>query len=130
MEKMTVIEFVKKEFEITKDGIIYCLDYDSPNLGVSINEYAKDFLTEKELAVFNALTEIDEDEFELDFIDYENIEGGFDVTYEYGGVVGNYDNETQMTKIFSDCLNEILHKYSEKTYLIKVMREYLGLTED
>lgn len=126
---MTVIEFVKKEFEIAKDGIIYCLDYDSPNLGVSINEYAKDFLTEKELAVFNALTEIDEDIFELDLIDYENIEGGFDVTYEYG-VVGNYDNETQMTKIFSDCLNEILHKYSEKTYLIKVMREYLGLTED
>ena len=54
----------------------------------------------------------------------------FDVTYEYGGVVGNYDNETQMTKIFSDCLNEMLYKYSEKTYLIKVMREYLGLTED
>jgi hypothetical protein len=130
MEKMTVIEFVKKEFQITKDGNIYCLDYDSPNLGVSINEYAKDFLTEKELAVFNALTEIDEDIFELDFIDCENIEGGFDVTYEYGGVVGKYKNETQMTKIFSDCLNKILDKYSEKTYLIKVMREYLGLTED
>ena len=44
---MTVIEFVKKEFQIAKDGNIYCLDYDSPNLGVSINEYAKDFLTEK-----------------------------------------------------------------------------------
>lgn len=127
---MTVIEFVKKEFQITKEGNIYCLDYDSPNLGVVINEYAKDFLTDKELAVFNALTEIDEDCFELDFIDCENIEGGFDVTYEYGGVVGKYDNETQMTKIFSDCLNEILYKYSEKTYLIKVMREYLGLTED
>lgn len=127
---MTVIEFVKKNFHITKDDNCYCLDYDSPNLGVVINEYAKDFLTDKELAVFNALTEIDEDEFELDFTDCENIEGGFDVTYEYGGVVGKYDNETQMTKIFSDCLNEILHKYSEKTYLIKVMREYLGLTED
>ena len=127
---MTVIEFVKKNFHIAKNGNCYCLDYDSPNLGVVINEYAKDFLTDKELAVFNALVEIDEDEFELDFTDCENIEGGFDVTYEYGGVVGKYDNETQMSKIFSDCLNEILYKYSKKPYFIKVMREYLGLTED
>ena len=127
--EQTVIQFVKKNFHITKDDNIYCLDYTSPNLGVVINEYAKDFLMDKELAVFNALTQIDEDEFELDFTDCKNIEGGFDVTYEYGGVVGKYDNETQMTKIFSDCLNKILDKYSEKTYLIKVMHEYLGLTE-
>lgn len=130
MEKITVIEFVKKNLHITKDDNCYCLDYDSPNLGVVINEYAKDFLTDKELAVFNALCEIDEDEFELDFTDCENIEGGFDVTYEYGGVVGKYDNNTDMNKVFSDCLKKMLYKYSEKTYLIKVMREYLGLTED
>lgn len=127
---MTVIEFVKKNFDISKNDNCYCLDYESPYLGVVINEYAKDFLTDKELTVFNALTEIDEDIFELDFVDCENIEGGFEVTYEYGGIVGKYDNETQMTKIFSDCLNEILYKYSEKTYLIKVIHEYLGLTED
>lgn len=128
-QELTIKEFVEKNSQITKDGDCYWLDYESPHLGFVINNYAKEYLRVEELAVFNALAEIDDDFFEIDFNDCENIESGFEVTFD-DGVVGNYNNDTKMEKVFLDCLNKLLDKYAHKKYLIRVMLDHLCVVEE
>lgn len=126
--KMIIKEFIKEYCTENDDNGYLILENTESEDGI-INNYAGMFLDDKKETVFNALTNVNNINFSIDYVDFTDDDNTLVEIRCNEGWTREYTEDTPMSKVFEDCLEVLLNGVAKNPSLTTIINEYLNKTE-